>query len=118
MLRKIKLKPKRAWGGRREGSGRRSAKAVGGRQRMRDLVDNPERWKAFVEKLDADLRAGRSEAFVKCFEHGYGRPPQALDIKHYGESTKTVVHRVQFADGSLAPSPFEGVPAKDPYGPN
>lgn len=54
---------------------------VAGRAWFRSLVDDKARRQKFRENLDASLERGEVDAFMKCFEHGYGRPPQALDVK-------------------------------------
>ena len=52
---------------------------------MRSLVDNPERRRRLTEQFDAALSGADAldavASFVKIFEHAYGRPPQALDIR-------------------------------------
>lgn len=70
-----------ARGGRRQGSGRKRGgdkPSVAGRQFMRSIVDDPVRREQFKAAIDAELAQGKTDAFVKAFEHGYGRPPQAL----------------------------------------
>lgn len=79
-------------GGRRSGAGRKRS-VEGGRCWLRDVIDHPERRLRFVHALDACLlgwarakspseAAGAAvTAYLRAFEHGYGRPPQALDVK-------------------------------------
>ncbi len=81
-----------ASGGKRANSGRKQT-VTGGREWVRDIVDEPERRQRFINALDAALvgwarsknpseAAGAAvAAYLRAFEHGYGRPPQALDVK-------------------------------------
>ncbi len=73
-----------AGGGKRAGAGRRkgNVNVVGGRARMRTAVDDEDRWTRFIATVDAQLAKGNPDPFLKAFEHGYGRPPQALDVSH------------------------------------
>lgn len=72
--------------------------AIGGRQRCREAVDDPKRWRAVLRAIDKQLEEGDTSGFEALFRHGYGAPPQALDVKtslNIQEST-FVCH---FADG-------------------
>lgn len=64
-------------GGRRPGSGRKPI-SIGLRDKARieALRLLPEALKA----IEADLKAGRTDSYFKLIEHGYGRPPQAVDV--------------------------------------
>jgi hypothetical protein len=65
----------------------------GGRSWVRSIVDDPDRRMRFQQALDAALlgwvtspnkgeaAAAAVGAYLRAFEHGYGRPPQALDVK-------------------------------------
>ena len=93
-------------GGARKGAGRRSVEP-GAREMFRRICREPE-FELLIRKRaleDADFA-------LKCFEHGYGRPPQALKIE--GGEAPILFHTVQLSDGSpLAPS-TAGIPASDP----
>lgn len=52
---------------------------------MRAAVDDSDRWSRFVATVDRQLAKGNPDPFLKAFEHGYGRPPQALDVSHRSE---------------------------------
>ena len=52
-----------------------------GRAWFRRLVDEPTLRRQYEANLRAKLEAGDVDAFLKTFEHGYGRPAQALDVK-------------------------------------
>jgi hypothetical protein len=52
-----------------------------GREWFRHLVDQEELRRKYEANLRAKLDAGDTDAFLKTFEHGYGRPAQALDVK-------------------------------------
>lgn len=52
-----------------------------GREWFRSLVDEPTLRRKYEANLRAKLDAGDVDAFLKTFEHGYGRPAQALDVK-------------------------------------
>jgi hypothetical protein len=76
---------------------------------MRIAVDNPKRWERFIQAIDVQLSEGNPEAFLRAFEHGYGRPPQALDVRT-AEVTpgQQRIYRAAFDDGdAIAP---EAVP--------
>lgn len=103
-------------GGPQPGSGRKrgSTKVVGGRPRMRGLVDDPKRIAKFRKALDAALDGPDSlaavTAYLRVFEHGYGRPPQALDVKLGTGDNGPIDFRILDATGA----PFAlgaGVPA-------
>ena len=52
-----------------------------GREWFRHLVDEEDLRRKYEANLRAKLDAGDTDAFLKTFEHGYGRPAQALDVK-------------------------------------
>jgi len=71
--------------GNRGGTGKaRGPVVVGGRERMRGLVDDAGRIEKFRKALDRALNGVDAleavQAYLRVFEHGYGRPPQALDV--------------------------------------
>jgi hypothetical protein len=78
---------------------------------VRDIVDEPERRQRFINALDASLvgwarsknpseAAGAAvAAYLRAFEHGYGRPPQALDVK-VGNSDGPFEFRILDAAGA------------------
>jgi hypothetical protein len=51
-----------------------------GREWFRRLVDEESLRRKYEANLRAKLDAGDTEAFLKTFEHGYGRPGQTLDV--------------------------------------
>jgi hypothetical protein len=82
---------------------------VGGRERCRSAVDDPARWAAFLAAVDMQLERGDTGGFEAMFRHGYGAPPQALDVKSTlkGEDVTFVCH---FSDGSVAFTESPSVP--------
>ena len=75
-----------------------------GRGRMRDVVLNKERWVKFVAAIDAQLANGNPDAFLRAFEHGYGRPPQALDVRSADVTPgEQVIYAATFGDGESVP---------------
>lgn len=99
-----------ALGGKRPGSGskpgsRNGLKAQGGRAWIRATVDTPKRREQFVKALDRALRGPNAleavQAYLRAFEHGYGRPPQALDV--VVNDGGPIVHRITFGSTALAP---------------
>ena len=69
-----------AHGGKRPGSGP-EVKIAGTRKWFRDIVENPD-LRSRVEKIiQAEVAQGQLENWWKAVEHGFGRPPQALDIR-------------------------------------
>ncbi len=93
-------------GGRRPGAGRKR-EAKGGRAWARTVADNYReraiRALEVLETLDPDKFLARYFAF---YEHGYGRPPQALDIS----SDQPIQFVAHFADGAPVSAPAEAVP--------
>lgn len=55
---------------------------------MRNVASDPNRREKYVAAVDAALEAGNPDAFARLFEHGFGRPPQALDITSGGEPVR------------------------------
>lgn len=105
-------------GGKRVGSGRKHGSTRiggGGRARMRALVDDPKRWKAYVKAIDAALRAGDPGPLEKAFEHGYGRPPQALDVNFggVGQEGGGLTFAVVLSTGQPLPPAATGLPGPD-----
>jgi len=72
-------------GNARSGRRNRDPLVVGGRIYLRALVDNPDYRTQFTAQFERAITGEDPikavEAFLKIFEHGYGRPPQALDVK-------------------------------------
>ena len=50
---------------------------------------------------------------LKLFEHGYGRPPQALDVNST-INTGDVVFICEYSDGSVAAASAQAVPTGTP----
>jgi hypothetical protein len=99
--------------GNRGGTGKaRGPVVTGGREWLRSLADDPKRRKAFEKALDAQLKAGSGELFGKVFEGGYGRPPQALDVRTTAVGAGgQVIYRA--AVQGLDSAEFEGLPGSD-----
>ena len=95
--------------------GGRPREAVGGRRWVRELVDDPERREAFRACLDSAL-AGKDPvdgvaAYLRAFEHGYGRPPQALDVRTSEVAPgEQIIYRAAFEDGAPVFAETEAVP--------
>lgn len=81
---------------------------------MRAIVDNPTRWQKFLEAIDAQLANKNPEAFLKAFEHGYGRAPQALDVNLGGVGGGPATFVVRLDDGTEIGADATGLPAADP----
>lgn len=64
-----------------KGRSGRKPKAVGFRQWCRDVVMQPEVLEAMKTRAKTD-----TDFALKLSEHGFGRPPQALDVKVAGGS--------------------------------
>lgn len=81
---------------------------------MRAIADNPEFRELYRKAVEAELRAGKSDAFHRAFEAGYGRPPQALDV-NVGGNDKPI--RFMFPGESGIPGDLptdvSGVPVAD-----
>jgi hypothetical protein len=93
-------------GGSRKGAGRKPLEPTA-REMFRRICREPE-FEALIRKRafeDADFA-------LKCFEHGYGRPPQALKIE--GGEAPVLVHSVQLSDGSALSPAAAGIPAANP----
>lgn len=81
--------------------GRSGAKPINpkGREWFRRLVDDQELRRKYEANLRAKLEAGDVDAFLKTFEHGYGRPPQALAVTAAVEMPsgplKIVIHQAE-----------------------
>ena len=67
-------------GGKRAGAGRKDS-VVGGRAWLRSIADDPARRLRVESAIDKAITKGELGPIFHAFEHGYGRPPQALDIK-------------------------------------
>lgn len=108
-------------GGKRPGAGapkgnRNAQKTNRGRQFMRDLVDDADRRALFTKALDAELAEGKTRAFIETFEHGYGRPPQALDVNFANATSddgEQQVFQVKIAGGDVVPSASAGISNAD-----
>ena len=87
-------------GGARPNSGPRRPIA-GTRKWFRDLVEDPKRRAKVEAIIDQDLAENRLENYWKAVEHGFGRPPQALDVK-VGGGEGPLEFEIQFSDGSTA----------------
>ena len=91
-------------GGARPGAGRKPT-AVGFRQWCRDVVMRPEVLQALEERALTD-----TEFALKVAEHGFGRPPQALDIKVGGDSDQPIRHEVTMPGGTPLSASVAGLP--------
>ena len=95
--------------------GNQNARRVGGahdrgRDWARKIVDDPKRRKAFEAAVDAQLKGGGGDLFLRCFDHGYGRPPQALDVK---VKTPGIDLQFKFPGGILLPASATGLSDTD-----
>lgn len=98
-------------GGARPNSGPNNP-VQGTRKWFRSLVEDP-KLRAKVEKIiAAEVDEGNLTNYWKAVEHGFGRPPQALDVK-VGGGDKPVRYVAEIAGGSLDPPGTEGVPDAD-----
>lgn len=88
-----------AGGGRRAGAGRKPSGAKQAREWFRDIVCDPVRRQKFLAALDAQLEAGETAAYFKAMEHGFGRPPQSLNVTG-GLSVNGGIFKAEFADGT------------------
>jgi hypothetical protein len=50
------------------------------------------------EKMRAEAEENPDYA-LKLAEHGFGRPPQSMDLKVSGDADQPLVYRAEFADG-------------------
>ena len=92
-------------GGRRQGSGK---KAIAGKFRStcREIVESEK-----VQKLFRDTAETDAHFALKLAEHGWGRPPQSLDIKVAGDSDQPIVHEVTMPGGAPLSASVAGLPA-------
>jgi hypothetical protein len=98
------------------GSGRRDHESRnGGRKRndsgfqfrawCRDLIAEPKVRAAVAKRARTD-----PDFALRVAEHGFGRPPQSLDVK-VGTGKGTIRHTVTVAGGGALPPGAAGVPA-------
>jgi len=110
-------------GGSREGSGRKQS-VKGGREWVRGIVDDPDRRTRFLNALDAALvgwarsknpseaAASAVTAYLRAFEHGYGRPPQALDVSLSSQDAlRFIAEYPTAAGGDVGPAAAAELPA-------
>ena len=99
---------KRNQGGRPKGT----VKVAGTRAWFRNIVENPE-LRAQVESVirEAVLKGDLTD-YWKAVEHGFGRPPQALDVKVGPGEGGPLVFEVQLDDGSPAFATPESLPTE------
>lgn len=91
-------------GGRRKGAGRKTT-VTGWRQWCRDTVLSPE-----VQQVMLDRALKDADFALRLAEAGFGRPPQAMDLKVSGDEASPLVYKATFADGSPVSAPVEAVP--------
>ena len=94
-------------GGARPGAGRKPT-AVGFRQWCRDVVMQPEVLEALAERALYD-----TDFALKVAEHGFGRPPQSLDVS-VATSEQPQEFRAFFADAEAVPAAALRVPEGPP----
>lgn len=82
---------------------------TGFRQRMRDVALLPEVLQGIIDRAKED-----PEFALKCAEHGFGRPPQAMDIRATNVGPEQqLVYRASLEGGYAIPSEATGIPATD-----
>ena len=79
----------------------RPTKVAGTRKWFREIVEDPDRRQKVIDVIDAGIKAGNLCDYWKAVEHGFGRPPQALDVK-IGGGDEALEFEIKFADGSPA----------------
>lgn len=67
-------------GGKRKGAGKPQSVA-GTRAWLRKMCENPDMRAKVEAAVRASVEEGDLSDYWKALEHGFGRPPQALDIK-------------------------------------
>ena len=98
-------------GGKRPGAGNPSG-AHKAREWLRALCADPERRRLFEIALDAELEAGKTDAWFKAFAQGHGNAPQALDVRH-GNLDGPITFRAILENCDAGPAGGEGLPASD-----
>ena len=91
-------------GGRRQGAGR-TRTVLGFREWCRSVVDSPK-----VREAMAAAALKDPDFALKLSEHGYGRPPQSLDV-NVNPGGGAIEHRVCFADGNALSAAAVPIPA-------
>ena len=89
----------------RSGTGRhkRDPVVIGWRDFCRTVVSDPR-----VQAKIQETALANPEFALRLAEHGYGRPPQALDVKV--NDGRAIVHRVTFGGFEAPPGGHPGVP--------
>ena len=98
-------------GGRRAGAGRKPVTANPDfrfREWCRAVVARPEVREGIAARAETD-----PEFALKVAEHGFGRPPQSLDVKVGGDGTR-IDYRVQIEGGGVVAPAATGVPTAAP----
>lgn len=90
----------------KKGRSGRKPEATGYRAWCRSVADRPEiRAKILARALeDPDFA-------LRLAEHGYGRPPQALDVRLEGDSDSPLCYRALPEGGDAHTAPALGIPA-------
>ncbi len=96
-------------GGKRAGAGRKVG-VSGTRAWFRALCERPTLKKKVEEIILAEVKKGDLTNFWKAIEHGFGRPPQALDVKIGGDQEAPLVFDIRLADGTPLPSAVAELP--------
>jgi hypothetical protein len=93
-----------------KGSGNKGKPHVTGyRQKMRDITLLPEVLEGIVARAKLD-----PEFALKCAEHGFGRAPQALDIRAANvDPGQQLAYRASLEGGYAIPSEATGIPTAD-----
>ena len=94
-------------GGKRNGAGRKPTR-FGFRSWCRDIVLGDDVLKGIADKAKTD-----PEFALRLAEHGFGRPPQSLDIKGGAADGKTV-YAVELPGADLTAAAFKDVPDARP----
>ena len=93
-----------ASGGKRSGAGRKTLK-FGFRQFCREIINDPEVQAAIKEQAKADPFFA-----LKVAEHGFGRPPQSLDLTVGGDQSRPLKYVATFDDGEPIAPPIAPLP--------
>ena len=90
-----------------KGSGRGGKpNATGFRQKMRDLALDPDVIESIIARAKVD-----PEFALKCAEHGFGRAPQALDIRASNvDPAQQLIYRASLEGGYAIPAEATGIP--------